>query len=772
MRKQLCALSPSIAAAFCIVAFVYLSACAGGNFEIESDIPNAMPHGTSINGDEDNKSRLTKPTRRAKPGEEFSSFNGISQFPAFPADIGPARYAARADYPIVLTGSGEWDDGSAVHKGLVSYAPEGVSFDGNTINLDSGVADIICWAQYRIGDLSGDTIGELTVDGGTVPDGDAYDVFIANWSEQVWDIYRFSENDFGGASIDLSSHASEYISQSGLFVWIFVVLDGTAGFVNQWSLTGEGELDIPENVSASDGTYSDKIRISWSAVEYADQYHIYRDTAQDGDFTGEIAGSPVTGTEIDDTSIPDADTYWYKVKAANANGVSGFSEADSGYIDPIPPIAEFTADPSTGAPPLAVNFDASTSYDPDGEIVKYEWDWTSDGTIDLDSGNDPTVQNTYENYGVYTATVTVTDNHGQTDAANVVINVYSTGWHVKTVESGIGAQSVSLEVIDGLPSIAFRRSGALAFVRANDTRGESWGTPTVVDSDGSTGGQICLTDVNGYPAVSYSSYTTNKLKYVISSTADGSAWQESVTLDDINNENSHDGWKGETSLAVIAGNPAISYRGSAGHLKYIRATESTGSNWSSALTLDSTGNTAFNSSMVIVNGNPAIAYHNATERSVRYIRATNSTGSSWGSPIVVLVTGVVGAWTSMAIVDGRPGISFYDESPPRPWFVRATNENGTAWGSPIVVDSSRSGICTSLAIIAGRPAVAYYHYQGGSLHYVRSNNAQGTAWGTPVTVDSGYLIGQRANLAEVAGSLGIAYQDGNSGSLKYAYYVE
>jgi PKD repeat protein len=58
---------------------------------------------------------------------------------------------------------------------------------------------------------------------------------------------------------------------------------------------------------------------------------------------------------------------------------------------------------------LGVSFNASGSYDSDGSVTSYAWNF-GDGS----SGTGATASHTYSNAGVYTARLTVSDNHGAT----------------------------------------------------------------------------------------------------------------------------------------------------------------------------------------------------------------------------------------------------------------------------------------------------------------------------------------------------------------------
>ncbi|MBU1018802.1 MAG: PKD domain-containing protein [Patescibacteria group bacterium] len=81
--------------------------------------------------------------------------------------------------------------------------------------------------------------------------------------------------------------------------------------------------------------------------------------------------------------------------------------------------AIFTATPEAGALPLKVEFDASESLDPDGEIVAYEWDLDGDGKFDDAEG--VTASYTYEKIGTYEASLRVTDNNGEYSISTVEI---------------------------------------------------------------------------------------------------------------------------------------------------------------------------------------------------------------------------------------------------------------------------------------------------------------------------------------------------------------
>jgi PKD repeat protein len=80
------------------------------------------------------------------------------------------------------------------------------------------------------------------------------------------------------------------------------------------------------------------------------------------------------------------------------------------------PVASFTAVPRIVTVGETVSFDASESFDSDGSIASYSWDFG-----DSNTGSGVTVNHSFNKQGTYTITLTVTDNNGKIDIdANAV----------------------------------------------------------------------------------------------------------------------------------------------------------------------------------------------------------------------------------------------------------------------------------------------------------------------------------------------------------------
>ena len=134
---------------------------------------------------------------------------------------------------------------------------------------------------------------------------------------------------------------------------------------------------------------------------------------------------------------------------------------------------------------------------------------------------------------------------------------------------------------------------------------------------------------------------------------------------------------GYTSMALVDGNPAISFYDNVDHdLRYVRANDIFGTSWGTALTLDSAGDTGQYTSLKVVDGFPAIAYYDFTAKDLRYIRALDAADSAWGAPVTVDGAGITGEYCSLDVVSGNPAISYYYYDGPALRYVRAADTAG------------------------------------------------------------------------------------------------
>jgi PKD repeat protein len=75
----------------------------------------------------------------------------------------------------------------------------------------------------------------------------------------------------------------------------------------------------------------------------------------------------------------------------------------------VPPIATFTVDTQTPVVGETITFDARASFDDDGTIVTYVWDFGDENTT---KAEDPTITHSYTVAGEYTVELKVVDDHG------------------------------------------------------------------------------------------------------------------------------------------------------------------------------------------------------------------------------------------------------------------------------------------------------------------------------------------------------------------------
>lgn len=113
-----------------------------------------------------------------------------------------------------------------------------------------------------------------------------------------------------------------------------------------------------------------------------------------------------------------------------------------GNYSPVPVAS--TEDETVGLAPLTVTFSSEGTTDPDGDALRYAWDFDADGTIDSRQPN-PTF--TYEENGVFDATLQVVDSTGRRAFASVTVIVGNTA---PTVELTLAPEGGTFEFGDSV----------------------------------------------------------------------------------------------------------------------------------------------------------------------------------------------------------------------------------------------------------------------------------------------------------------------------------
>lgn len=84
----------------------------------------------------------------------------------------------------------------------------------------------------------------------------------------------------------------------------------------------------PTNVQASDATFSNEVRVTWTGVTGATSYNVYRATSNNFASSAFIGTSATT--QYDDAGAAGPTTYWYWIEPVNSFGAGPVSSPDSG----------------------------------------------------------------------------------------------------------------------------------------------------------------------------------------------------------------------------------------------------------------------------------------------------------------------------------------------------------------------------------------------------------------------------------------------------------
>jgi len=479
------------------------------------------------------------------------------------------------------------------------------------------------------------------------------------------------------------------------------------------------------------------------------------------DFDGPIGGEQWLDSGAQgfvEHTYEDAGDYLPTVRVTDDDGATDVDILPVKVRAPLPPTAMVEVDPASGAVPLEVVYDASGSFDTDGPVARYEWDFDGDGEFEHDSGLEPTAPFIYWAPGSYDTAVQVTDIDGLTDVASVSIAAEAGAqWYISTVlesthneleNTGGSLGGGQLAEVDGRPAMTMSiglpddsdfpedigGDAKLVFILAVFWHGKDWYAPVVIDPGGIPGvdyspGTSRLALIDHRPAVLYGwrlhipgdpAELDEGVKFVRAADYAGSAWYEPLAVQEDDNSII-------SQLMFIDGCPAFFSRRT-----LYPAADAAGASWPYAYELPDYGN-SWPGAFELVQGNPAFAQRYPVGESLFYTRALNAEGSAWPEiPTVVLEKDVDDP--ELVIAAGHPAIAFYDSLLRRIMYTRALDSAGAEWESPRTVAAWTAGQ-QSMTLVDGRPASLYVDEFTDETLFIAANDAEGTSWGLPMVID-------------------------------------
>ena len=223
---------------------------------------------------------------------------------------------------------------------------------------------------------------------------------------------QFYEWDFGDGAVGEGDTVTHTFTSAGTYS-VSLEVEGESGSESEATIaiavTSPSAGNIPPKavISCSQSVGSAPLQVTCDAYDSSDTYgeiDSYEWNMGDGvtahtDQITHIYNSPgtveLTLTVKDDGGL--TDTVTMPIIVGQPEGTN------------IPPNAIISAAPEKGSEPLTVSFSAANSYDPDGQIRSYLWNF-GDGT----SGSGVSLDHSFYQDAVYKVTLIVKDNSGAT----------------------------------------------------------------------------------------------------------------------------------------------------------------------------------------------------------------------------------------------------------------------------------------------------------------------------------------------------------------------
>jgi uncharacterized repeat protein (TIGR01451 family) len=215
------------------------------------------------------------------------------------------------------------------------------------------------------------------------------------WSD-VWTIEPTSS--IGPETIEISLTSADGVGSDTLYIsWTF---DGDSYNINEWYVDDIVLYSLPTSINV----YNETVYVDLSSGEslIVDSFSDWT-VMSEGNYSIECFVDLIG-------DVNSANNFIYKTIEIN------------GTVSNQPPIAD-GGGPYSGLIGEDIQFDGSNSYDPDGIITSYDWDFDNDGQYDDASGVSPTYN--WSSPGIYMISLNVLDDDGATDTNETTVIIQS-----------------------------------------------------------------------------------------------------------------------------------------------------------------------------------------------------------------------------------------------------------------------------------------------------------------------------------------------------------
>ncbi|MCC7478374.1 PKD domain-containing protein [bacterium] len=643
--------------------------------------------------------------------------------------------------------------------------------DGGPDRLDQAA-----YCIYRFEQLDTyDTPQQLLFSWVTDPQVGQLYIGLSDFSSNRWEWHQ--PQDLQKLSLD---SFAPYISASGSTL-VAVLITGSQEAQIEWMIAGGSvvtTLQISSDLNSDPSQNLAPLEVSFDA--YTNSLGATISTYEwDFDDDGVIDQS---GPETQAShSFPDPGFYTVMLRATTADGTQETDYLQFTAVDPgnTGPTAQTQANPLVSDAPAEITLDASASSDPDGQIIRYEWDFNNDGVYDHDSGNDSIIGHIFARKGLNFYKVRVTDNDYASATALGAVTINS-GWLSSTVGFGY-------DYIDGLtactcgtgaaarPCIAFHTPGTsnLHFVRAAAADGSDWeAVQNPVDNSGSVGFSPALlrSPLSGNALLFYGDFNTStsrfKLRLAKAGNAEGTSWSAPI---DIETELS----VGHRTCAFLDnGMPALlSWSldlGNSREIYYYRAGDASAQDWNIRHLAASAPDDGFFTSLAAACSAMPVAFVVNDSNQYGFSGAESSDRQDWSG--FTAIEALNCPQVCALEVAGRPAFAAVNGS--RILYRRADNAEGSSWPAEAIAISGPETIYPAcMKILNGAPALAWLSADGDGVYLVRSIDAVGGSWSMPVNIVPGTGLGDALDMTECDGNPVVIYSNEADDTIEAAFFT-